>query len=89
MAWATIVKYVIYVRPVLHVTHAIKQTKGNALGGMLGQVHRPVAKVVVALAAIHGLRPTDIAQALLADLDLAAGRLGTSTKPAQPPTPST
>jgi hypothetical protein len=71
------------------VLHAIKQRKGNALRGMLGQVHRPVAKVVVALAAIHGLRPTDIAQALLADLDLAAGRLGTSTKPAQPPPPCT
>jgi integrase len=47
----------------------------DRLHGILDRAHRPIAKVVIALAAIHGLRPTDLARALLADLDLAAGRL--------------
>lgn len=136
MSWNTIIKYVGYVRPVLHawqteadgfrgitrehVTLAIKQRKGNVargvhvglrslfralkqerlifrdptkgivvsaveilptnissdrLRGMLDRASRPITKVVIVLAAVHGLRPTDIARARLADLDLAAGRL--------------
>jgi integrase len=136
MSWTTIVKYIGYVRPVLHawqteadglrgitrehVTQAIKQRKGNVargvhvglrslfralkqerlvfrdptkgivvsaveilptnissdrLRGMLDRASRPVTRVVIVLAAVHGLRPTDIMRARLADLDLSAGRL--------------
>ncbi len=47
----------------------------DRLHGMLDRVSRRVTKVVIVLAAVHGLRPTDIVWAKLADLDLSAGRL--------------
>ncbi|MEV4282786.1 site-specific integrase [Actinoplanes xinjiangensis] len=47
----------------------------DRLRGMLDRATLPITKVVIVLAAVHGLRPTDIARARLADLDLAAGRL--------------
>jgi integrase len=47
----------------------------DRLRGMLDRASRPVTKVVIVLAAVHGLRPTDMARALLADLDLSTGRL--------------
>lgn len=52
-----------------------KNIPSDRLRGLLDQAHRPVTKVVLVLAAVHGLRPTDINRALLEDLDLSAGRL--------------
>jgi integrase len=52
-----------------------KNIPSDRLRGLLDQAHRPVTKVVIALAAVHGLRPTDISRALLEDLNLSAGRL--------------
>jgi integrase len=47
----------------------------DRLRGMLDRASRPVTRVVIVLAEVHGLRPTDIMRARLADLDLSAGRL--------------
>ncbi|RSM64899.1 hypothetical protein DMB66_18470 [Actinoplanes sp. ATCC 53533] len=47
----------------------------DQLRGLLDRATRPVAKVIIVLAAIHGLRPTEIARSRTADLDLSAGRL--------------
>lgn len=52
-----------------------KNIPSDRLRGLLDQAHRPVTKLVLVLAAVHGLRPTGISRTLLEDLDLSAGRL--------------
>jgi integrase len=52
-----------------------RNISSDRLRGLLDRASRPITKAVIVLAAVHGLRPTDIARARLADLDLSAGRL--------------
>ncbi|WP_204800973.1 site-specific integrase [Mycobacterium riyadhense] len=61
----------------------------DRLRGLIDRADGPMAKLVVALIAVHGLGKQETAQLLLDDLDLAAGRLLVRRDTATTPSTST
>lgn len=58
-----------------YVRSAPRRIPSDRLAGLLDRTPTAMAKAVVALVAIHALKPTEIRRLLLADLDRSAGRL--------------
>ena len=61
----------------------------SQLRGLIDRAEAPMAKLIVALIAIHALGNKETTQLLLADLDLPAGRSSSAGPPARTPSTST